>query len=195
MHEIVETTARICRRHHGVELDRPTARLAVLTVVDHLDAALDTAELAVLAGALPLALSLMIQRRAQVERTQFDLAEEAQVRSVCDALAQLVQGPLRGKLQGEVAEVLLGRRPASSAGRSDEAITARPAAPIAPMSWRPTVRTPAVGTRAAAGDADARRTAETVPRLSAVRPVLPALRPTNVVPARGAVPRRSPYAA
>lgn len=139
MQQLVDVTAQICRRH-GHDVDRAAARLALLTVVDHLDRALDDAELATLADALPLGLSLMVQRRARTERTQFDLVDEVPLRAACEALSHVVAGPLATALREEVADVLLARRPrASTVERSGAQRAVIPASMRSP-SERPTVR-------------------------------------------------------
>lgn len=143
MHEIVDATAQLCRRR-GLEIDRAAARLALLTVVDHLDRALDPSELAALADALPLGLSLMVQRRSGIERTQFEIVDETSLRAVCEALARVVAEPLATVLRDEVADVLLGRGPRPAVERSGEVrhLARRTSTPPSrrSLSERPTLR-------------------------------------------------------
>ena len=143
MHEIVDATAQLCRRR-GLEVDRAAARLALLTVVDHLDRVLEPTELVALADALPLGLSLMVQRRSGIERTQFELVDETSLRAACEALSCVVSEPLAAVLRDEVADVLLGRRPRAAVDRSGEVRVLARTTSVPPsrrsISERPTLR-------------------------------------------------------
>lgn len=108
MHGIIEATGAIGRRH-GVDVDRTTARLALLAVVEHLDRVLQPAEIAALATSLPLALSIQLRRGPRVVRPP--LPDEALVRAACEALAMAVGGPLAARLHDDVPGALLGQGP------------------------------------------------------------------------------------
>lgn len=179
MHEIVDAIAKQSRRHPSEEIDRATARLALLTVVDHLDAVLRPAEITALASALPLGLSLMLQRRAGEKRARFDLVDETSLRVVCEQLARTVGGEVGRALREEIADVLLGRR-----SRAEDRADATTVAPPTRPSSKPTIPMPAYQPRPTVK-------AMTLGARSEVRVVVPALRPTNVPTSRPSPELRS----
>lgn len=112
MHGIIEATSAICRRQ-GVDIDRTSARLTLLTVVEHLDRVLHPPELQALAEALPLALSILLRRGARDGRRHFE-GDEVAVRAACEALGDAAGGALGDRLRGHVPDALLGRRTPTS---------------------------------------------------------------------------------
>lgn len=123
MHKIVDDVIHLSLREAGVVLDHASARLAVVVLVDHLPGVLDRDEVAELEGALPLTLSLMLQRATATGHGRFPLAEPLVVDVICavlarssigDALARKLRGPVAVALGGGVVEVReddLGSRP------------------------------------------------------------------------------------
>lgn len=109
MHKIVDDVIHLSLRDAGVVLDRTSARLAVVEVVDHLPGLLTRDEVAELEGALPLTLSLMLQRSATAGHGRFALSEPLVVDVVCEVLARSPIGDaLARKLRSSVAVGLGG---------------------------------------------------------------------------------------
>lgn len=139
MHKIVNDVIHLSLRHAGVVLDHASARLALVVVVDHLPGVLDRAELAELEGALPLTLSLMLQRSADVGHGRFDLIDPLTVDVICEVLARApVSRTLARRLRGPVAIALGGGVVAIESER--EAFSSRPTRRQLQAVCRPTVR-------------------------------------------------------
>lgn len=137
MHKIIDDVIHLSLRDAGVVLDHASARLAVVVVVDHLPGVLDREELGQLEGALPLMLSLMLQRSASVGHGRFALVDPLVVDVICavlarfpvsDALARRLRGPVAIALGGGVVEV------------RDEDLASRPTRREMRAVCRPTVR-------------------------------------------------------
>jgi hypothetical protein len=140
MHRILSEIAANVERRGGCEADMPSARLALLVVVDRLGDVLSHREMEQLAGSLPLALALIVRRRSEVEPDPglIDMVDEDAVLAVCEVLAARVGGRLGVRLRLDVPRALRGT-PVDAlldgAPSSD-----RPTVPVMGVAHRPTVR-------------------------------------------------------